>query len=380
MRVCSDEFSQWTKASSNPNGLPFRYSTEGVAPQDRAAAWREVLSRVYVPLDVTAPDDDALKATIEQHLCSSLSLCFIEIETSAVSLSRTPELIADDDCDFQLLFVDGSQFEFISDRTGESMRDGDAVLLSGTKPCTVRCQGPCRVTAIRLPRQDLMAAARDLKDCAVHRLESGMALRFIANHVGSLRKDGPTDDPVLAHRLANHLIELVALALGPQRAHSRPPEPAAAIRKTRFAAIQADVLANLSRVGLSAKMIAQRHGITDRYVHLLFEETGQTFSRFVQEERLKRAFTLLTDPDRAQLQISEVAFESGFTDISTFNRAFRRRFGGRPRDVRAALKSAWTDPKKVVSTPRTRLFNGEVRAPIGLQESYEPRLRERSPV
>lgn len=177
-----------------------------------------------------------------------------------------------------------------------------------------------------------------------------MASRILADYLQLLRQQGPAHNPALAHRLANHLIELVALALEPRR-DTRTRESAAAIREARLAAIQSDVLANLSRVGLSARTIAQRHGITDRYVHLLFEETGQTFSRFVQEERLKRAFMLLTDPDRADIRISEVAFEAGFTDLSTFNRTFRRRFGDRPRSIRAASKSDRPTPKRVGSHP-----------------------------
>jgi AraC-like DNA-binding protein len=63
-----------------------------------------------------------------------------------------------------------------------------------------------------------------------------------------------------------------------------------ALRAVRLATIRADVLANLSEGRLSAETIGKRHELSERYVHLLFEETGQTFSRFVEEERLKRAF------------------------------------------------------------------------------------------
>lgn len=91
MSVCSDELSQWAIATSNSEGVPFRFSTDGVSPPHRIAAWREVLRRVYVPLDVAALDDASFCATIEQHSCSSSSLCFIE--TSAVSMSRTPSRI-----------------------------------------------------------------------------------------------------------------------------------------------------------------------------------------------------------------------------------------------------------------------------------------------
>ena len=98
--------------------------------------------------------------------------------------------------------------------------------------------------------------------------------------------------------------------------------------------IRADVLARLSEARLSAKTVAKRHGLTDRYVHMLFEETGQTFSRFVEEERLKRAFALLTDPTRPSMRIGEIASQVGYSEHSVFTRAFRRRFGDTPGNVR----------------------------------------------
>ena len=50
--------------------------------------------------------------------------------------------------------------------------------------------------------------------------------------------------------------------------------------------------------------------------------------------RLQRAFTLLTEARDNKRQISDIAFEAGFTDISHFNRLFRSRFGDAPRGVR----------------------------------------------
>jgi hypothetical protein len=47
------------------------------------------------------------------------------------------------------------------------------------------------------------------------------------------------------------------------------------------------------------------------------------------------AHRMLTDPHRADEKISTVAFDSGFSDVSYFNRMFRRRYGAAPSDVRA---------------------------------------------
>jgi AraC-like DNA-binding protein len=70
-------------------------------------------------------------------------------------------------------------------------------------------------------------------------------------------------------------------------------------------------------------------------VHKLLEETGKTFSEHVLEERLTLAFAMLTEPSMARRKITDVAAATGFSDISYFNRTFRRRFGDTPSAVRA---------------------------------------------
>src|SRR5215211_1254719 len=68
-------------------------------------------------------------------------------------------------------------------------------------------------------------------------------------------------------------------------------------------------------------------GVTPRYVHMLFATEAASFSEFVLAQRLVRAHQMLTDPRCIGRPISAIAFDAGFSDLSHFNRTFRRRFG-----------------------------------------------------
>ncbi|MFD2262962.1 helix-turn-helix domain-containing protein [Lacibacterium aquatile] len=59
---------------------------------------------------------------------------------------------------------------------------------------------------------------------------------------------------------------------------------------------------------------------------------GCTPYAYLLELRLRRAALQLTENDRA---ITDVAYDSGFPDLSTFNNRFRRRFGEAPSHFRA---------------------------------------------
>ena len=89
---------------------------------------------------------------------------------------------------------------------------------------------------------------------------------------------------------------------------------------------------------LTVATSAARHGVTPRYVHKLFEDEGVTYTQFVLQHRLDRAFRMLRDPRCAVRRISEIAYGVGFSDLSYFNRAFRRRYDATPSEIRGTCQ------------------------------------------
>ena len=111
------------------------------------------------------------------------------------------------------------------------------------------------------------------------------------------------------------------------------------LRAARLRAIKADIANNLGRPNLTIGEVAVRQRVTPRYVQMLFEAEGTTFSEFVLNARLLRAHRMLANPSLAGRPIISVALDAGFQDLSYFNRTFRRRFGDTPSGVRAAAAS-----------------------------------------
>jgi AraC-like DNA-binding protein len=108
------------------------------------------------------------------------------------------------------------------------------------------------------------------------------------------------------------------------------------VRAARLKAIQGYICENLATQSLSAQSVATKYGLSLRYIHMLFEGEGITFSTFVREQRLLRARTMLRSPPHAGRSISSIAHAVGFGDLSHFNRSFRGRFGASPTEVRLA--------------------------------------------
>lgn len=140
-------------------------------------------------------------------------------------------------------------------------------------------------------------------------------------------------DATARNAAAEHLTDLVVLALGAGRDAARLAKDRG-LAAARLEAVKADVLARIADGDLGLADVAQRNRVSPRYVQILFERTGTTFSEFVLEQRLIRAARLLRDPLHRSRKVSDISYLAGFNDVSYFHRAFRRRFGMTPGDMR----------------------------------------------
>jgi AraC-like DNA-binding protein len=114
---------------------------------------------------------------------------------------------------------------------------------------------------------------------------------------------------------------------------------AGGLRAARLAAAKDLIAKNLHSPRLSAASVAAQLGVSQRYLHMLFENEPHSFAEFVTEQRLAGAMKALTDPAQRHRRILEIALHAGFGDISTFNRAFRKRFAMTPSDWRVHSKA-----------------------------------------
>jgi AraC-like DNA-binding protein len=84
----------------------------------------------------------------------------------------------------------------------------------------------------------------------------------------------------------------------------------------------------------SLKEIAAVYHKNEKYAGRLFkEQTGKSFSEYCSDIRISRAEAMII---KSEKKIIDIALESGFENVSYFNRLFRRKYGMSPTAYRKA--------------------------------------------
>lgn len=238
----------------------------------------------------------------------------------------------DDDFSFHinlsgLSFVDGTGTE-------TTLRDGDAMLLSYAVARTISRPGLVDHRVVRLPRAALSPLVRNIDDFVLRPIPRGTGmLNVLKNYVDVLSADPVLEIPDMRRLAAVHLCDLIAVTLGATRDAAAVAE-GRGIRAARLSAIKHDIEVHLASEDLSLDAVARRHKISDSYIRKLFEGEGTSFSQFVLVRRLVRAHRMLVDRRWSDHSIARIAFESGFGDLSYFNRTFKRFYRLTPSEAR----------------------------------------------
>jgi AraC-like DNA-binding protein len=241
----------------------------------------------------------------------------------------------DDDFSFHMNL---SGLSFVSGARGEmTLGDGDAMLLNYSVSRTISRPGLVDHRVVRLPRAALSPLVRNIDDAVLCRIPRGTGmLSLLRNYVDAVFDDPALALPEMRQLIIAQLCDLIAVTLGATR-DATAVAGGRGIRAARLRAIKSDIEAHLTYSDLSPGVVARRQEVSDSYIRKLFEGERTSFSQFVLGRRLVRAQRMLTDRRWADRSIAWIAFETGFGDLSYFNRTFKRFYGNTPSEVRGAV-------------------------------------------
>lgn len=127
--------------------------------------------------------------------------------------------------------------------------------------------------------------------------------------------------------LRNNVLSMLSCFLTEYRALVPPLEKS----ESRISTIMFYIQNNFKK-HITISDLAEKFYISKSHLYEVFKEgTGTSLSLYMNNLRLQKAKTLLLT---TRQNITQIAFDSGFQDISYFNRLFRKKYGVSPRNFR----------------------------------------------
>ncbi|MBN9112274.1 MAG: helix-turn-helix transcriptional regulator [Pseudonocardia sp.] len=286
-------------------------------------------------------DDDAFDAISASHLPWSLDLGDDRAPTSArwdlgdpwvvgcrigrmtgrrgrAELRDTPgEYVA------VLLVHRGTEYLRQEGRTAE-VTAGGAALWDGVRP--VECFTASRLDkhTMFVPRALVADAVPDLDAALVRAIPDSADLRLLHAWLQTATRHEDLE-PDTAQRAGRMALDLLNASLARARDGSNGTHAVLLLQVKSF------LDANLSDPTLTLDTVAKANAVSLRYLHLLFQGSGETAREYLRRRRLERARQLLAGAD---LPVTEVAGRCGFDSPSSFSRAYRAHYGMSPREAR----------------------------------------------
>lgn len=297
-----------------------------------ADEWADALSKIYeIPLALRRVSPE-FRATLT-HVPLSTDLAITAITSNGTRLERTQRLIRSGPSDaiFFTLLTRGVGAIVQDDRRGR-LTPGAGVFYDASRPYVLDHDQGGDGLVFQITRRTLLGSAHDELPVGLRFDPAVPSLRILRAAALEIVQLGDEMDPHAAEAAEAVVVDLLRASLaGLHNDHRVAPLS----RETLLRAVKATVADDLAEPELSPAHLASRHHISLRYLQSLFASDGSSPAAYIRELRLVTAHRRLGSVRYQHLPVSAIASGTGFSDLSTFTRAFRRRFGITPTERRA---------------------------------------------
>lgn len=325
---------------------PFVFSTDLLEPRDRFETWLSLFGSLH-HVEIAKEERLVFRARATHWTLGPIAIG--SYRTPVRRLTRTAAHVRQDYLDHWVLRVNRSA-RLIGRRDGRSHLAGigDIHLETFATSYDVDHSAGDWI-AVFVPRDaypELSAGLERIGPGPVCHGATGLLANFLITLADGLH-DAPRDSmPALAEATRS----MISGCLLSQAAPGPGPEPWKMLALRNRA--KSVILQNVGSARLDPARISELSGIKRSTLYRIFAAEGGV-SAYVQDLRLGLVNSDLQDPASGLDQIAHLAERRGFHNASSFNRAFRSRFGRTPGDVRAAALARSSDRRQPDETLRS---------------------------
>lgn len=301
-------------------------------PRER---WTRMITNTYFPLTLKYADDaGGFRGALKVWKADDGSFSLSRLISDRLEYSRAESQIASDrEASFLVTIPQRTSVFFEQHGRQLSCRPGHFIVEQGDAPYRFGYEDRNAMWVFKVPGDAMKNRVRGPERYCQHCFgaERGIGRAFVEFLMVCAERYGectPSDQKRLFEQALGMLslvLEQDERVLNSDQSH---------LKTAHLMRIERFIEGHLGYPDLGPAMIAAGCGISVRYLHKLFSETGHTVNEWVRNKRLEAARRDLCD-SACGVTIGEIAYRWGFSDQAQFCRAFRRHFDCSASDMRA---------------------------------------------
>jgi AraC-like DNA-binding protein len=292
----------------------------------RAELWFEAASGGGQRQDVDSPD----RENFYGRSCSVGLGNFLitSAQTNALDLHRKTRHVAADQNDTVTLLVNISDGAVGGRQFGREvdMQRGEACFFDNANEFQSWSRNGGEIVGLYIPRNLFTSRRIAIEDHAarIFSVANNNALGLLTEQLRIFLKTENFDPAieVAGSQFISALIQSIVAPTANGLAEGQPAE-------LRISMIREAIKSRCNNANFGLEDLAKLVKLSPRYIQRLFQNEGTTVGQEITDQRLAqfcREFATSSNE-----RISDIAYRCGFSDLSTFHRAFRRRFNASPR-------------------------------------------------
>src|SRR4029077_1194502 len=296
-------------------------------PRDPLHEWQERYSRSGTRLGFKPEADTPFYSSVES-ICNSPRI--VRSTLSSGLLFRDRKMVQDGDDNVSLVVSLGRALSIRHRKREACLARNEAILFQADAPGSAGTRQRFAVLEVSTAQREWESRNARPGDVLMNVIHcNSQTLALLLGYISAVAKTGLPYEAKARHLVSCHLIDLVILAATEPSLGECQIDCVVAARR---AAALDYIASHFCDPSLSGSSLAEKLGISHRYLQRLLEKTGKTFTEHVNELRLDRACSLLVTMD-ANKRVSDIALDVGYSDLTTFYTHFKSRFGDTPKRV-----------------------------------------------
>jgi AraC-like DNA-binding protein len=326
-------------------------NTSDAPRRKQLAYWKEYVCRTIAGVEATSlvrsPAYAGYISAKKLHVRDCRDVALLEVVADPQKVERTSGLIRDQgDGSWLVMLQAAGSCHFTQNGTENRLLPGDLGFLDTSRPYQVLFPQRFGQIIVKLPASLLKErlTGHDLAGAVLAGTEAltSLAASNLRLLTGLIDRIEPSLMPAVTGAALDYLILAAAVRFPARRQeprHGPHQEPRHQTYDVHLARAKSFIADHLGDPLLSVSRIARALDLSESHLHEIFSSAGQTtIANHIREQRLLCASRDLADLRLADLPITAIAMKWGFSEASSFSRAFRNAYRTSPRAFRRSVR------------------------------------------